>query len=100
MQVSAILQQCMEDDLPLVAIDAQHHGSHPKTFLEEKLSQDQCEKKPNFCWLPSGNSSEIRVLWKQGNRFVGIHSACPGSLSTLIWPLPFFLGERHGVREG
>ena len=78
----------MEDDLLLVAIDAQHHGSHPKTVLDEKLSYDQCEKDPNFCLLPSGNSFEIWVLWKQGNRFVGIPSTCPGSLSTLIRPLP------------
>ena len=66
MQVSSNLQQCMEDDLLLVAIDAQHHGSHHKTVLEEKLSQDQCEKDPNFCLLPSGNSSKIGFLWKQG----------------------------------
>ena len=31
MQVSSVLQQCMEDDLLLVAIDTQHRGSHHKT---------------------------------------------------------------------
>ena len=82
----------MEDDLFLVAIDTQHHGSHDRTVFEENTSQDRFEKDSNFCWLPDGSSSEIRVLWKQGNRFVGIPSACPGSLSTLIRPLPFFLG--------
>ena len=37
MQVSSILQQCKEDVLLLVAIDTQHHGSHHKIVLEEKL---------------------------------------------------------------
>ena len=61
-----------EDDLFLVAIDTQHHGSHDRTVFEENTSQDRCEKDSNFCWLPSGNSSEIRVLWKEGNPFVGV----------------------------
>ena len=62
----------MEDDLLLVAIDTQHHSSHQKTVFEENTSQDRCEKDSNFWWLPSGSSSEIRVLWKQGNPFVGV----------------------------
>ena len=78
---SSIWQQCMEEELRLVAIDKQHHGSHHKTVLEERLSRDHCEKDPNFCWLPSGNSSEIRVFWNQVKRSVDTHSASPGNLS-------------------
>ena len=37
----------------------------------EYTFQDRCEKDSNF-WLPDGSSSEIRVLWKQGNPFVGV----------------------------
>ena len=37
MQVSTVLQQCKEDDLLLVVIDTQHHGSCNKTVLEGKL---------------------------------------------------------------
>ena len=45
------------------------------------------KKDPNFCWLPVGNSSEIRVLWKQGNLSADIPSVCPGNLSVPIWLL-------------
>ena len=38
MQVSSILRQYKEDDLLLVVIDTQHHDSHRKTVLEERLS--------------------------------------------------------------
>ena len=48
MQVSSILQQCMEDDLVLVVGDIQHHGSHHKIVLEGKLFWDQYEKDPIF----------------------------------------------------
>ena len=88
-QVSSVLQQCKEDDLLLVAIDTQHHSSHHKTVLEGKLSQDQCERCSNFCWLPFGNSSEIPVLWKQGNPSADIPSFCPGNLSVPIWLSPW-----------
>ena len=81
LQVSSIWQQCTEEDLLLVATDKQHHGSHHETVLEGRLSRDQCEKDPNFCWLPSGNSSEIRVFWNQGKRSVDSLSACPGNLT-------------------
>ena len=87
MQVSSILQQCMEDDLVLVVGDIQHHGSHHKIVLEGKLFWDQYEKDPIFCWLPCGNSSEIWVLWKQGNQSVSILSVCLGNLSIPIWSL-------------
>ena len=33
MQLSSILQQCMEDDLLLVAVDTQRHGSYHKIVL-------------------------------------------------------------------
>ena len=89
MQVSSVMQQCEEDDLLLVAIDTRHHGSHHKTALEDRLFWNQCEKDSNLCWLPSGNSSEIRVLWKQGILFADIPSVCRGNLSIPI--LPFAL---------
>ena len=50
-QVSSILQQCMVDDLVLVVVDTQHHGSHHKIVLEEILFWDQYEKDPILCWL-------------------------------------------------
>ena len=37
-QVSSVLQQCMEDDLLLVTIDTQHHGSRHENVLGEKPS--------------------------------------------------------------
>ena len=37
MQVSSILQQQMVDDLLLVAVGTQHHDSHHKIVLEERL---------------------------------------------------------------
>ena len=85
--MSKFLQCCnnKEDDLLLVAIDTQHHDSHHKTVLEEKL---QCEKCSNSCWLPFGNSSEIQVLWEQANPSVDVPFVCLGNLSVPILLLP------------
>ena len=67
MQVSSVLQQCMVDDLLLVAIDTRRHDSHLKIVLGGKPFWGQCGKDPNFCWLPFGNSSEILTSWTQEN---------------------------------
>ena len=88
MQVSSALLDYKVDDLLLVAVDTQRLVSHHKTVLAGKLSQDQCEKCSNLCWLPFASSSEIGVLWKQGTRSADIPSVCPGNLSVPIWPLP------------
>ena len=67
MQVSSVILQNKVNDLLLGVIDTQHPDSHHKTVFQGRLSQDQCEKCSNSCWLPCGNSSEIQVLWKQGS---------------------------------
>ena len=87
MQVSSILQQCQEDDLLLVEVDTQHHGSHHRIVLEEQPFWNQYEKDPILCWLPFGNSLKIRVLWKQENQSVCSLSAWLGNLSIPIWLL-------------
>ena len=84
--ICRFLQFCsnMVDDLLLVAIDIRHHDSHHQTVLEERLFRDQCGKDLNFCWLPSGSSSEILVLWKQENRSVCNPSARLGNLAVPV----------------
>ena len=54
----------------LAALDIQHHGSHHKIDLEEKLFLDQCEKDAIHDFLPFDNAFEIRAFWKQANQCV------------------------------
>ena len=56
--------------------------------LKESCLKINANDVPTFCWLPFGNSSEIRVLWKQENPSADSPSVCPGNLSIPIWPLP------------
>ena len=84
-QVSVVLQRYKEDDMLLVAIDTKHHDTHHKTVL--------CQKCSNSCWLPFGNSSGIRVSWKQVNLSVDIRSVCLGNLSVPIILLPALASE-------
>ena len=62
MQVSSILQQCMDDDLLLVVGDTQHHGSHHRNVLEEKLVWDQYEKVSILDRLPFDSCKVLFLL--------------------------------------
>ena len=62
MQVSSILQQCMVDDLLLVATGTQHHGAHHKIVFEEKLFEINVKK------IPSGLCPEEVALLVRLNR--------------------------------
>ena len=85
--ICRFLQSCRNvwrSDLLLVAIDTQHHSSHHKTVLEEKLSQDQCGKDLNFC---------LAAIW-QLNRNPGLveagESVCNYSLCLSWNPLSIY----------
>ena len=85
--ISKFLQSCSTIKR-MVASDTQHHDSHNRTVLEGKLSEERCERGPNFDWLPFDNSSQIQVLRKQGNLSVDIPPVCLGNLSVSILLLP------------
>ena len=60
-QVSSILQQWMVDDLLLMAIGAQHHGSHHKIVLQKSCFEINVKKIPSFagCHLTAHSNPDL-----------------------------------------
>ena len=74
--VSSILQQCVVDDLRLVAVGTQHHDSRHKTFLEKRLLWKRSQLLLAAIW---------QLIRNPGLAVAG-KSVCLGNLSVPISP--------------